>query len=135
MYFCRVKKKSMLNRILSFFLLCLLTINAFSQEKTKKVYKPDIPGSFLVDLGFNTGLRKPQNFVQGAWGSRTLNIYYHYPIRIGESKFSYNPGGGFSFERFKFTNNYSLIPQNDGTYLLDDPTKSYIPQINNQVAS
>ena len=117
----------MLNRILCFFVLCLLTVTAFSQEKTKKVYKPDIPGSFLIDFGFNTGLGKPQNFVQGAWGSRTLNIYYHYPIRIGETKFSYNPGGGFSFERFKFTNNNTLIYQPDNSYyILDDPTKTYL---------
>lgn len=116
----------MLNRTLSFFLLCSLAVTAFSQEKTKKVYKPDIPGSFLVDFGFNSGFTKPQYFNQGFWGSRTLNIYYHYPIQIGETKFSYNPGGGFSFERFKFTNNYTLIQQSDGTYTLDDPTKTYL---------
>ncbi|HTH56553.1 MAG TPA: hypothetical protein VL728_10955 [Cyclobacteriaceae bacterium] len=116
----------MLNRILAFFVLCLLTVTAFSQEKTKKIYKPDIPGSFLIDFGFNGPIGKPQYFDQGFWGSRTLNIYYHYPVRIAKTKFSYNPGGGFSFERFKFTNNYTLIPQTDGTYTLDDPTKTFL---------
>jgi hypothetical protein len=116
----------MLKRILFFSLVCVLNFGAFGQEKTKKVYRPDIPGSFLIDLGLNNGFGKPQYFNQGFWGSRTLNIYYHYPVRLGETKFSYNPGGGFSFERFKFTNNYSLIPQTDGTYTLDDPTKTIL---------
>ena len=110
------------NRIASLFILCFLSAQLFAQEKTKKVYRPDIPGSFLIDLGFNTGLSKPQGFVQGLWGSRTLNVYYHYPVRIGDTKFTYNPGGGFSFERFKFTNNYTLVLQTDGTYILQDPS-------------
>lgn len=91
-----------------------------NEEKTKKISKIDIPGSFLIDFGFNTPLGKPQFFDQGWWGSRTLNIYYHYPVRIGNTKFSYNPGGGFAFERFKFDNNYTVVLQQDGTYLLED---------------
>ncbi|MBI1767495.1 MAG: hypothetical protein HYR67_03875 [Bacteroidetes bacterium] len=112
----------MSKRIVFFFILCFSSIGLLAQEKTKKVYRPDIPGSFLIDFGFNSGQSKPQGFTQGFWGSRTLNIYYHYPVRIGETKFTYNPGGGFSFERFKFTNNYTLVLQTDGTYLLEDPT-------------
>ncbi len=100
-----------------------------AQEKIRKAYRPDIPGSFMIDLGFNNGLNKPADFKQGFWGSRTLNLYYHYPVRIGTTKFTYNPGGGFSFERFKLTNNYTLLnPQagGDGANLLDDPTKTFL---------
>jgi hypothetical protein len=116
----------MLKRSLFFFVLSLISVGLWAQEKTKKVYRPDIPGFFLIDLGFNNGLGKPQYFVQNFWGSRTLNFYYHYPVRIGETKFSYNPGGGFSFERFKFTNNYTLLPQPgaDGAYVLDNPAST-----------
>jgi hypothetical protein len=116
----------MFKRILFFLLLASVSFGTFAQEKTKKVYRPDIPGSFLIDFGFNSGISKPQNFNQGFWGSRTLNIYYHYPVRIANTKFAYNPGGGFAFERFKFTNQYTLIQQNDGSYYLDDPTKSFL---------
>lgn len=104
--------------------LCLWVPAALGQEKTteskKRVYRPDIPGFFLVDFGFNSGLGKPANFVQGFWGSRTLNVYYHYPIRIPNSNFTFNPGAGFAFERFKFTNGYTLAsqPGGDGTYAL-----------------
>ena len=116
----------MLKRSLFFSVLLFTSVGLLAQEKTKKVYRPDIPGSFLIDFGFNNGLGKPQNFVQGFWGSRTLNFYYHYPIRIGETKFTFNPGGGFSFERFKFTNRYTLMPQpgTDGGYILDNPAST-----------
>ncbi|MBS1488357.1 MAG: hypothetical protein JST43_12290 [Bacteroidetes bacterium] len=107
-------KKYFVTAILVF---CIFSM-AYTQEKKKKAYRPDIPGFFLVDLGFNNGMSRPAFFNQGFWGSRTLNVYYHYPIQIGNSKFSYNPGGGFAFERFKFTNNYTLSSQigQDGSY-------------------
>jgi hypothetical protein len=116
----------MLKRSALVFVLSLISVGLWAQEKTKKVYRPDIPGFFLIDFGVNNGLGKPQYFKQGFWGSRTLNLYYHYPIRIGQSKFSYNPGAGFSFERFKLTNNYTLMPQPDatGAYYLDNPAST-----------
>jgi len=113
----------MVKRVLFFITLCSVGVCAVAQEKTRKAYRPDIPGFFTIDIGLNNSTNKPQNFNQGFWGSRTLNVYYNYPIRLGESKFTFNPGGGFSFERFKFTNNYTIIQQSDGTYILDDPAK------------
>jgi hypothetical protein len=106
----------------SVLLVCINNI-VLAQEKKRKAYRPDIPGFFMVDFGFNFPNGKPANFSQGFWGSRTLNLYYHYPIRIAESKFSYNPGLGFSFERFKLTNNYTLPlqPGSDGSFALIAP--------------
>ncbi|GHN03026.1 hypothetical protein WSM22_45150 [Cytophagales bacterium WSM2-2] len=112
----------MVRSVLFFITLCTVVSSALAQEKTRKAYRPDIPGFFTVDLGLNSGFNKPQNFNHGVWGSRTLNVYYNYPVRIAESKFTFNPGGGFSFERFKFTNNFALAQQPDGTYSLDNPT-------------
>lgn len=108
-------------------LLITISFTLRAQEKTRKVYRPDIPGYFMIDIGINNGQNKPVNFNQGFWGSRTLNLYYHYPVHIANSKFSYNPGGGFSFERFKFTNNYTLLQTSgttDGSVNLLDPTQS-----------
>ena len=89
---------------LVFLLLVVVTSTAWAQEESKKVSRPNIPGVFILDLGVNRGLSKPDLFKQGFWGSRTLNLYYQYPIRIGKSKFSLSPAVGFSMERFKFTN-------------------------------
>lgn len=63
--------------------------------------RPDIPGTFMVEFGFNRLTRPPQDLKYGFWGSRTLNLYYHYDQRIGQSKFSVHPGVGFGLERFK----------------------------------
>jgi hypothetical protein len=92
------------------FLFILLTGFAFGQNSTdQKKPKPNLPGTFLVDLGVNRGMGSPSKFKQGFWGSRTVNIYYQYPIRFGRSKFSFNPGLGVSLERWKFTNGAMLI--------------------------
>jgi Outer membrane protein beta-barrel domain len=87
----------------------------------KKTSRPDIPGSILVELGINlkNGV-VPPDFQKGLWGSRTVNIYYQYPIRLFKSRISFNPGIGLSLERWKFTNSYTLAPQPilDGSYPL-----------------
>ncbi len=92
------------------FLFILLAGLAFGQKAPDlKKKNPNLPGLFLIDLGVNQGIGKPSSFQQGFWGSRTVNIYYHYPIRIGRSKFSFNPGFGMSLERWKFKNGATLI--------------------------
>jgi hypothetical protein len=81
----------------------------WSQEKTeKKVARPDLPGNFMIDLGFNRAITPPKDFSQGFWGSRTVNVFYQYPIRFGKSKFSLNTGIGLSLERWKFRNGFTL---------------------------
>jgi hypothetical protein len=98
-----------MNRSLSVvFSLLLISFSLFAQEKPHKAARPNIPGSFMIDIGVNRALDKPENFKQGFWGSRTLNLYYQYPIRMGRSKFSFNPGIGAGMERWKFTNKYVL---------------------------
>lgn len=80
--------------------------------------RPDIPGNFVVELGFNRPFDRAVNFNVGFWGSRTLNIYYQYPIRILKSNFSFVPGVGFGLERYKFTNNYFLDNSNGTASML-----------------
>lgn len=99
------------------FALFILSITAFAQTETapvaatppaKRYARPDIPGTFTVELGVNTALDKPAKFDLGFWGSRSVNIYYQYDIRILKSRLSFVPGIGFSLERFKFKNNNTL---------------------------
>ncbi|MBX2898050.1 MAG: outer membrane beta-barrel protein [Cyclobacteriaceae bacterium] len=101
-------------------LFILLATAAFAQYETvTKTKRPSIPGTFLVDLGVNRALNAGPTWKQGLWGSRTLNVYYQYPVRFGRSKFSFNPGVGLSMERWKFTNGAMLI---DTVELVSFPT-------------
>ncbi len=83
-------------------LFAILTTAIFAQEATKSSKgRPNIPGTLQLDLGINRMIDAPNNLKIGLWGSRTLNLYYFYDVRIGDSKFSLHPGLGFGFERFK----------------------------------
>ena len=101
-----------MKKIIFLALFCFVALSfAFGQSddsKQTRVYRPDIPGSFKIDWGFLIPLDAPEKFSNTFFPSNSLNIYYQYPIRFGKSKFSFNPGAGFSFERFKFNNNVIL---------------------------
>jgi hypothetical protein len=72
--------------------------------------RPDIPGTLLLEVGVNLASETPEDFKPAVFGSRTLNVYYQYPIQlpIFQKKISLVPGIGFGFDRFKFSNNYTL---------------------------
>lgn len=110
----------MIRSLVALILFAGVCLSATAQESSKKATRINIPGSFLVDIGVNRGISTPQNFEQGFWGSRTINLYYQYPIRIAQTKFSFVPGMGLGLERYKLTNNYTLNPSpgTDGTYAL-----------------
>lgn len=111
-----------------YIIIPVFTISFSLAQEAKKVKRPDLPGSFIVEFGFNTAQgTTPANYDQGVWGSRTLNLYYQYSIRLWKSKFSINPGLGLSFERYKFSNNYTLprLPNADGRYDLVRVTEVY----------
>lgn len=82
--------------------------NAESAYAPRQSGSPNIPGAFVLELGINSALDAPDRFDIGLWGSRTVNVYYQYEIRIMESKFSVVPGFGLSLERFKFKNGATL---------------------------
>ena len=88
---------------------------------------PNIPGTFVLEFGFNQPFNKPDTFDIGFWGSRTFNLYYLYDMRIAKSKFSFHPGIGFSFERYKLTNNYTLANGPDGSILV--PASDTYPNV------
>jgi hypothetical protein len=91
-------------------LLTLLSLGAIAQTETPKKMsrRPDIPGTFALEFGFNSDLSGPDQFSLGFFGSRTVNIYYQYDFRILNSSFSFVPGIGLSLERFKFGNDNTL---------------------------
>jgi hypothetical protein len=112
----------MTSKFASLIVLLLLTTVAFGQntEPAKKTKRPDIPGTFVVELGINRMTGKPNEVKYGLWGSRTTNVYYQYETRILKSKFSFHPGIGLSLERFKFLS-YNHYYFSD-TVRLNNPT-------------
>lgn len=88
---------------------------------------PDLPGSFVLEFGFNQTLDAPDTFDIGFWGSRSLNVFYQFDKRIGNTKFSVHPGFGFSLERFKLKNNYTLASTASDTELV--PAADFYPGI------
>jgi hypothetical protein len=93
----------MIKKYASIAILVILAYSAIAQstETPKKTTRPDIPGTFTLELGVNRLTEKPNKLKYGFWGSRTMNVYYQYDMRIAKSKFSFHPGIGFGMERFK----------------------------------
>ena len=97
--------------------------SSFCQDSTAKQERkskglPSIPGTFLLEFGFNQPFDTPEDFDIGFWGSRTANVYYQIDKRIGKSKFSVHPGIGFGMERYKFKNGYTLALEDDLTVMI-----------------
>ena len=99
-----------IKKTLGIIILTGLWFTSFSQTTEQKTRsgRPDIPGTFALEIGLNRMTEKPNNLKYGLWGSRTLNVYYQYDIRIAKSKFSFHPGIGFGMERFKLMN-YDIV--------------------------
>jgi hypothetical protein len=120
----------MIKKITVFCLLLALSIPAISQETTtkKRTGRPDLPGTFVLELGLNHPRKAIDDFNTGFWGSRSLNIYYTYDIRILKSDFSFVPGIGVSLERWKFVNGYVLGNFSD-SLKMNDPDDLGIPGV------
>jgi hypothetical protein len=95
-------------RAFALLILVLTASSAQAQTTPKTRARPNIPGNFIIDLGINGTQGAPDLWVQSLIGSRTVNVYYQYPLRFGRSRFSFNPGFGLSMERFKWKNGVTL---------------------------
>jgi len=100
----------MIKKLGGIVILSGISLMALCQEATtpKKSARPDIPGTFMLEFGFNRDVSGPADFSLQFWGSRTANLYYQYDFRILNSSFSFAPGIGLSLERYKFKDNYSI---------------------------
>ncbi len=103
-------------------LLCATTVIAFAQleAETKRKGMPDIPGTFMVEYGFNWFSAPPQGLSKGFWGSRTINFYYQYDKQFGSSKWSVHSGLGLALERYKLL--YYKQPFADTVLKVNTPT-------------
>jgi Outer membrane protein beta-barrel domain len=95
-------------KFLTIISLVTFVFSVAQAQDQKKVYRPDIPGSLLVDFGFSGTSGAPAKFRTAWFGCRTANVYYYYPMQLGKSKFTFNAGIGLGMDRFKFKNGYFL---------------------------
>jgi len=90
-----------MKKILIILFITSISSTLFAQEEGKSS-KPDIPGTLLIDLGFNFLNNAPESMDTKFFGSKTINLYYQYEFPIGESKFSFNPGIGIGVDKYSF---------------------------------
>lgn len=100
-------------------LIILLTIvsgmaYAQSTEDVKRG-KPDIPGTLLIDIGFNILNEGPADMDLKFFGSKSVNLYYQYDIPFGDSKFSFHPGIGLGMDKYRFQDEMALTNSRDAT--------------------
>lgn len=118
-----------MKKIAAVIALTALLSPAFAQETTppkKTSARPDIPGTFVLEFGFNGAITPPENFNLNFWGTKAFNLYYQYDIRLFKSKFSVVPGIGFAFERYKFKDGYVLgYNANDSLTMIPPATAGY----------
>lgn len=98
------------NTVKFLFLLLLLTSSGLFAQIKERPKRPDLPGTFLVEFGFNRPQNAADDFDIGFWGSRTVNVYYQYDFTLPflQSKFSLSPSIGLGMDRYKFKNEYTL---------------------------
>ncbi len=67
-----------------------------------------MPGTLVMDFGFNFLQNAPDNTGLRFWKSKGVGISYLYDMPIGESKFSFHPGLGVGFESYAFRQNVTV---------------------------
>jgi hypothetical protein len=91
-----------MKKIVGFLLVAFICNVVIAQEDSKKG-KPDIPGTLLIDFGFNVLNNAPDLMETKFIGSKSINLYYQYDIPFGESKFSFHPGIGIGTDKYSFS--------------------------------
>ncbi len=91
-----------------------LGTSLWAQEKTEPstsyryTPSPDFPGALVIDWGINYFDVNSSIMDIKPWSSPTLNLYYMYDIRLGESRFSVNIGAGIGNEKFTFNDDVTF---------------------------
>lgn len=71
-------------------------------EVKRSTPSPDFPGSLVLEYGLNYLTNPTPSMRTNPYTSITLNVYYMYPLKIKDSRFSVNPGIGVGSEKFGF---------------------------------
>lgn len=99
-----------MNKIMVAILAVAISSTAAAQSAEKKK-KFDIPGTFLLEVGFTIPVNSPEYFGTHFFGSRTCNVYYQFewtPFKKLLPQWSLVPGLGMSFEHYSFNSGRTL---------------------------
>jgi hypothetical protein len=88
-----------------------------SQKAKPSTPSPDFPGALLVEYGLNYFYENSNEMRTNPWRSSTINVYYTYPVKLGKSRFSFNPGVGVGSEKFGFEDQVSFLDSANQTVL------------------
>ncbi|BDC97736.1 porin family protein [Persicobacter psychrovividus] len=81
---------------------------------TQKTPRPNLPGSFLVQFGFNNTAGGDNAFRLNWWQSKFFNTYYMYPMPLTE-KISFNAGLGISINNWAFQDQVGITTDRSNT--------------------
>lgn len=73
--------------------------------------RPNIPSDLSFEFGFNLLNNRPEDLKTKFFGSRSMNVYYQFPVSLGgkSSGFTLNPGIGIGSDRYSFDKNSNLF--------------------------
>jgi len=93
-----------------YLLFLILTFPLITKaQKEIPDFSDDVPGSLSFDLGFNF-FSDVEDTASIKWfGSRTARITYQYELTILKSGFTFNPGIGWSDERYSFEEDVTIV--------------------------
>lgn len=105
-----------MKQIIGIVAFCFLigSVNAQSKERPTQ---PDLPGSLMIDVGWNGLSGESSTFDTKAWPSRSLGLYYTQSFIFG--KFALAPAVGFGFEKFGFAGKKNFVVRDDQTVVFD----------------
>lgn len=101
-----------MKRITLILFTCLISLNLIAQETETRdrIGRPNVKGDLFLDFGFNTLNNRPEDLNSRFFQSRVANVYYQYPIHLGEnSGITFNPGIGLGMDKLAFTRDSTLI--------------------------
>lgn len=82
--------------------------NTAKAQNNPEEGRPDVPGVFLIDLGFNFFQDNDLDTMNiDFWGSKVVNLSYLFEVKITENLY-FLPGIGLGLNKFRFENEVTL---------------------------
>ncbi|MBK6264679.1 PorT family protein [Marivirga sp. S37H4] len=123
-----------MKKLLTLSLLFITILSAHSQNlKEKNTFgpRPDLPGDLTLSFGLNM---LAHNSVEAmklkTFGNNYFSAGYSYPVRLGNTNFTFNGGFSFSFEKYALDTALTL---NYTESVLDEGQTVFLDSIGNNI--